>query len=501
MGQKEKTIERFDDKGNQKHAQKNRINPKYKVKYAAVIFFAVIIVGILGYVFLGKGGLLRDVADAVVYDENDTSAKIILEKEIPDPATLSYYDYMVSNCPGKKDFVWETVDSVQGYQSAYQVNEEEVAEPYVIFEVDVELGFDTISKEDFNTTVRILKDRLDILESPYAIKYEKDIGGQYKVWVKTGTARMGAPIFQMLAHRKDGMSDEKPRITSQDGAFDVFEAEDFSFKKRVSGEYDMFITTKGTFLDSDRYQDYEKERCEEKYNELIEFMNSHIGENMYWVYGGTAFATLQIDKKLISDFEKKDGFRFSELSFLNNRKPEKEESYLLKLLYLSLKGEQYPSNISIKNNASLEFSAGANEMNLGYHINTSVDESLRNTVTSLHAESLCYRPAMVVAGSQMQIDIIYDENEFSDVEFAKLVKTIYESNAAISSASYQDVYVTAKVSTPGKESLTTKQRIHFTKESASGLISMSYLESDTSDEWKKLMESDDLFVTLRNNSD
>lgn len=473
--------------------KENRKTPNKKIRYAAMIVVAVAVVGILGYFSLGKGGMLGQVADVVVYDDNDTSDNIVLEKEAPDSATLSYYDYMVANCPNKSDYIWETVDSVHGYQSAYQVNEDEVSAPYIIFEVDVQLGFNTISKEDFNTTVRILKDRLDVLESPYAIKYEKDIGGQYKVWVKTGTDRMGAPIFQMLAYRKDGKNYVIPTITSQDGSFNVFNVEDFSFKKRLSGEYDMFVTTKGTYLDSEIYKDYES-----KYNKFVEFMNSHIGENMYWVYGGTAFATLHIDKELISDFEKSNGFRFSELSFLNDRKPEKEESYLLKLLYVSLKGEQYPSDISIQNEYSLEFSDGANETDLGYHINTAVDESLRNTVTALHANSLCYTPAIVVTGSKMQIDIFYDESEFSDVEFAKLVKKIYESNTAISGAAYQDVYVTAKVISPEQGHSATKQEIHFCKE-PSGVISLSYRESYASEELKMFMENDDLFVELQNN--
>ena len=462
-----------------------------KVKYGIIIAVAILVVGILGYFSFKSGGLLSDVTDAVVYDENDTSANISLEKEMPNPASLSYYDFMTSNCPQEHSSVWETVESVQGYKSKYQVNEADVDSPYIVFEVDLK---GSITKDDFNNTVRILKDRLDILEMPYAIKYEKGFNDSYVVWVKTETSRMGSPVFLMLAHRKGGLHNSKQTISSQDGSYKAFDIEDFYFKKRLSGEYDMFITIKGTPLDSELYKDYEK-----PYNELLEFMKSHIGENMYWVYGGNAFANLPIDKKMISDFEKNGEFRFSELSFLNNRKPKKEESFLLKLLYVSLKGEQYPCDIKINNNNSIEFSEGANETNLGYHINTSVDESLRNTVASLHANSLCYRPAMSSAvGSVMRIDIIYDEAEYNDVEFAKLVKKIYESDTAISGAGYQDVYITAKSPSINAAYMQEEQIMHFCKEPTGEISASLVFDHKASDELKDYIKNDDLFVKLQN---
>ena len=468
---------------------------------AMIALVAAIVCALIFFIFANvndsvnvKDAVTDVLNDAVEYDENDNSNNIVLEREVPDPLSLSYYDFMNANCPSEKTSAWETVESIYGYKSKYQVNEEDVLEPYVIFEVDFDGGFDKISEENFNTTIRILKDRLDILEKPYAIKYEKNIIGDYVVWVKTSTDRMGAPVFQMLSHSADGHYYEEGQLVSQSGDYSVYKVEDFEFKKRVTGEYDMFLTTAGTYMDPTLYKDYER-----IYNEFLEYLNAHVGENMYWVYGSIAFANIQITEKAIKHFEKTGEFAFTRLSFLNDRRPMWEESFLLKLLYVSLKGEQYPLTIDISNSHSVEFCDGVYEAGMGYHINTYVDESLRSTVGSLHPNSIVYRPAMVVVGSELYIDLMYEEAAFNDVEFLNVVKKIYETNPAISAGSYQSVYINAQTSAPDRDYLEKARQIWFYKE-PKGTISMrcSY-DSNATEEFNSMLESDALFKGLMNN--
>ena len=477
---KVKTAEKSAESGMRVSSAKAEPEKSNKGLMIALIVILTAIMGVSGYLFAKNSGSTQDNADT---NENDThsinedktdSEKIKLE-EVSEASELPYYDFVTKNCKDDGDEKWEDTEDLP--DKGFQVNENDVKKPYVEFEVNFDIKLKEIKKEDFNETVQILKYRLNALETPYAIKYEKG-KKSYKIRVKIGTDRMGTIATKLLAYNGDDASESSILKTSNKTL--LKSVEDFSFKLSPDGKYIMKIA-KSEISDSET-------------EKVLELLKEHNGENMYWVCGGNAITELKIDHELITNFEQNKDFEFTELLFFDGGK--KEDLYpILKLMYVALKGEQYPIKLEISNNDTVEFSDDADDTVLGYRTISKIDKDIADMVSSLNKESSCYRPLILPdSGTVFNIDLVYDEGKFDEVEFLKTVKKIYEKTKG-----FYGGYHTVKISALTKsESKGIKQKVielKFTKDS-DGFYEMSCVKSGKSDEFKDFLKEDSLFSEL-----
>ena len=449
----------------------------------ALIVILTAIIGVSGYLYAKNMNASNDNTDTSEDNEvgngnieNETDSEKIELKKISDPSELPYYDFVAENCENDGDAVWEDTEKLT--DAGFQVDEKKVKKPYVVFEVNLRNKAKDIKEEEFNETVQILKYRLDALKTPYAIKYEKD-KKSYKIWVKIGTDRMGTIVTRLLSYN-GGEKSGSSVIKASDKTL-LSSAEDFSFKKSPNGEYVMTIT-KNDISESDA-------------KKILDFLKEHKGKNIYWVCGGIAITELKIDDGLISNFEETESFKFTELLFFDDGK--KENLFpILKLMYVALKGEQYPLELEISNNDTVEFSEDADEFTFGYRTITSTDNTIASVVSSLKEESSCYRPLMMPdSGTIFNIDLIYNEEDLDEVGFLKTVKKIYEKTEGFNKG-YHTVDVNALIKSDKKGVRQKAIGLRFTKES-DGSYSMSCIKSGKTDEFKEFLKKDTLFSELQ----
>ncbi len=449
--------------------------PIYKKWYVWTIAAVVIIIGLV--TAFGGWDIVSDMA---MYDMNDTSRKIKLNKEVPDSSTLSYYDFVTSNCLNEDDVIQERIEDITGHSPKWQRNGEDIQAPFVKYELGIIREIDKLTEEEFNNTIRILKDRLDILEVPYAIEYGRHTSF-YDIYIKTGLERMGQPVTTLLTYRgaeeNNWDGDEKTQIVSQMRDIEISNATDFSFKKKHTGQYEMCIE-----LDKTRFSDEEIEGYKA-------FLKEHIGENLYWVLNEKlTVASIPITKDIIKDYK----YSFEELSFLNNRKPEWAESFLLKLMYVALKGEQYPISLSV--DSDLEFSNNEISVSdMGYQLFTPVDEGVQSIVKSICPTSEVYRS--FYDPLSLNIDFKLEYNEDSEKVYLQYVKDLYNKSDEIRSGAYTEVDICGKVYENGSY-MGSLPDFEIEKNGDGNGVTLDVNNYSVSDSMKILLEDDEFYLEM-----
>ncbi|MBQ6846595.1 MAG: hypothetical protein IJO61_05635 [Oscillospiraceae bacterium] len=386
-----------------------------------------------------------------------SSSDIDLENEdAPNPKELPHYKFMKENCEKGKEEKWETLEAAGKYAYPHQKESKEIKGAHIIFPVEFSTTNGPIKEEEFNDTVRILKDRLEIIGEDYAIGYSISSYEETPIiLVKIGTKKMGQPILSMLGYyaERDAYN---TKLVSQMGDQTVENVIDFSYDMNSNGEYEISLSMESAKISAHR-------------NELLaEYIKNNVGKNLYWqLAGDITIAAIPIT----NDFST-DEMKFTEFMCLNNKKLTKEDLFVVKLLYTVLQGEQYPTKVSV-NELNCKFSVGDDVSSFGYGLYTPVDESLEKSAKEIFGNVKVYK--QLGSPQDITVKVFYDVGAFTVSAFMDSVKKLYQQNPNISAGSYRYVKVEAEEKRSNSTSYRSIANVKFCKDTYAGKVEISYV--------------------------
>ncbi len=211
-----------------------------------------------------------------------------------------YYKNTEYKPQNANEVVYETKDKNLGW-GKYQ---KEVSE---LGEGSIELQAATIAlaktKEAFDNNVCKLKERLDILESNYALGYTGDDGDI--VTVKMDSAKLGLPVFAILNIHNPSFHS----VVSTLGDLSISEVKNFTYSLGENGRYDMTV-----------------EVPEAKQNELKQYIAQNADTALYLKLGELTFSSVMIKEDMPAD-----KITFNGLNFLGSTANEADYEFILKL--------------------------------------------------------------------------------------------------------------------------------------------------------------------------
>lgn len=196
--------------------------------------------------------------------------------------------------------IFETTDKNLGW-GKYQKNESDLGENVI----ELEAGYIALSqsKEDFDKKVEAFRDRLDVLESEYALGYRTEEGDV--ITIKMDDSKLGLPVFALL----NVNSPLDVMVVSQLRELQIADIRNIDYKVSSNSKYEVTV-----------------EIPENKQSALAEFTKEHIGETLYLKIGDLTFSSTTItettaDNKLI----------FEGFSFLGSNANEINYEFIMKL--------------------------------------------------------------------------------------------------------------------------------------------------------------------------
>lgn len=196
--------------------------------------------------------------------------------------------------------MFETAEKNLGW-GKYQKNESDLGDNII----ELEAGYiaRSQSKEDFNKKVEAFKDRLDVLESEYALGYRTEEGDV--ITIKMDDSKLGLPVFALL----NVNSPLDVMVVSQLRELQIADIRNIDYKVSSNSKYEVTV-----------------EIPENKQNALAEFTKEHIGETLYLKIGDLTFSSTTITETTVADKLIFEGF-----SFLGSNATEINYEFIMKL--------------------------------------------------------------------------------------------------------------------------------------------------------------------------
>ncbi len=403
---------------------------------------------------LGEKGKKNNSTDDKISGLVSSSDIDLGNEDVPNPKDLPHYKFMKENCEKGKEEKWETLEAAGKYAYPHQKESKEIKGSHIIFPIEFYTTNGSIKEEEFNDTVRILKDRLEIIEEDYAIGYSISSYEETPIiWVKIGTKKMGQPILSMLGYyaERDAYN---TKLVSQMGDQTVENVIDFSYDMNSNGEYEISLSMESAKISAHR-------------NELLaEYIKNNVGKNLYWQFAGDiTIAAIPIT----SDFST-DEMKFTEFMCLNNKKLTKEDLFVVKLLCTVLQGEQYPTKVSV-NELNCKFSVGDDVSSFGYGLFTPVDESLEKSAKEIFGNVKVYK--QLGSPQDITVKVFYDTGAFTVSAFMDSVKKLYQQNPNISAGSYRYVTIEAEEKYSNSTRYKSMADVKFHKDTYAGKVEIS----------------------------
>lgn len=160
-------------------------------------------------------------------------------------------------------------------------------------------------KEEFADNVYAIKDKLDILESEYALGYSGDKG--QNITVTIDPSKLGLPVFALL--NLDNTT--RSCVISEMGDVSVY-IMDFAYTLNSDGIFNMTVTL---------------DKSSSEYKKLEDYIPGHIGESLYLKLGELTASSCIITEDIL-----KKNITFTGLSFLGDNIAESDYEYLMEIV-------------------------------------------------------------------------------------------------------------------------------------------------------------------------
>lgn len=308
---------------------------------------------------------------------------------------------------------WEEIDNSEHVVGKYQCDEKDLKGKSVSIVYSIT---EKLSDGEWLDTQKVMKERMDVLEQPYAfgIRKNKRKEGEEKldIVIKTGLEHMNEEIMKIL-------ETSNYNCTIQSGLEEYWPYEDlYSFKVHQEGsQYTFSVEPKNT----DDYSENTKKEKIQKVNKLIAFAKGN-GNILTLKVNGVPYSDANV-----STLTEEGKIEFTKLHFLRNESVDEKEVWMFNLLDVIINGTQFPKYVSFDKYQFNESPEGELPTKKEFGI---IDVEKKDEETKIKSKiGNIYPDAEIICDGQ-EINMLFDMDvdETLPQKSTELAKEIYEKS-------------------------------------------------------------------------